>query len=162
MNINNIISFVYGCAATYALSYLLKHLRETDEERRKIGMLNLLLDRLLLDSKIRELDAKILRDKESENTVHDNISKVRHEINEVQEEYEDAVHRDSKVVSLRTQEEALEDYLITLQDTIEEDTIELEEMRERHDTLSEISTMEANGKNFDKVLEFQPQNIDFG
>ena len=43
--------------------------------------------------------------------------------------------------------------LVTYQDLIEEQTIELEEMRERYDTLSEISTMEACGINFKTVLE---------
>ena len=61
--------------------------------------------------------------------------------------------RDYKLNELRDKEEELLEQLVTYQDLIEEQTIELEEMRERYDTLSEISTMEACGINFKTVLE---------
>ena len=155
--ISDLVSFISGCAATYALSYLFQHFRESDSDRRKIGMLNCLLDRLLLYAKIQELDAKILEDKKSENSIQDNICNVRHKINEVQDSSDDPPLKDSKVVNLRAEEDALLDDLVCIQGEIEENTIELEEMRERYDTLSEISTMEATGMNFDKVLEEKTQ-----
>ena len=61
--------------------------------------------------------------------------------------------RDYKLNELRDKEEELLEQLITYQNLVEEQTIELEEMRERYDTLSEISTMEACGINFKTVLE---------
>ena len=61
--------------------------------------------------------------------------------------------RDYKLNELRDKEEELLEQLVTYQDLVEEQTIELEEMREQYDTLSEISTMEACGINFKTVLE---------
>jgi hypothetical protein len=279
-------SFISGCAVSYATLCLFNHFRLSDDERRKIGMLNCLLDRVKLELEIREFDAKLLQNKELENDTQDKLCAVRieigkledekdkvienlednmdvddmdvddmqnqdpvedmmdidkpehvnesvqepeddpmeeigldsdedeeeknhvekaneeehqedsdedeenqedsdsehdedsdsehdedsdsehdedsdseHDENEDEEEEKPAVWpldlcvRDYKLNKLRDKEEELLEQLVTYQDLIEEQTIELEEMRERYDTLSEISTMEACGINFKTVLE---------
>ena len=242
-------SFISGCAVSYTTLYLFNHFRFSDDERRKIGMLNCLLDRVKLDIEIRELDAKLLRNKEYENDTQDELCAVRIEIGKLEDvkdkvienlednmdvddmqgeepaedmmdidheehvkesvqepdddpmeeigldsdededqEDSDSDHnedealseddyfrwaegksyrekggvvgwpldlcvRDYKLNELRDKEEELLEQLVTYQDLVEEQTIELEEMRERYDTLSEISTMEACGINFKTVLE---------
>ena len=232
-------SFISGCAVSYTTLYLFNHFRLSDDERRKIGMLNCLLDRVKLELEIREFDAKLLRNKELENDTQDELCAVRIEIGKLEDE-KDKVYpeienlednmdiddmqnkepaedmmdvdfeehmlpeepeddpmeeigldsdeddsdedeedqedsdsdigedeeeekpavwpldrrvRDYKLNELRDKEEELLEQLVTYQDLIEEQTIELEEMRERYDTLSEISTMEACGINFKTVLE---------
>ena len=264
-------SFISGCAVSYATLCLFNHFRLSDDERRKIGMLNCLLDRVKLELEIREFDAKLLRNKELENNAQDELCAVRIEIGkledkkdkvienleddmdvddmdvddmqnqepaedmmdiddedhvkqsvqepkddpmeeigldseedeeeknhvekdneEEEEDHEDSDEdegdsdddeenqedsdlehdenedgeeeksavwpldlsvRDYKLNELRDKEEELLEQLVTYQDLVEEQTIELEEMRERYDTLSEISTMEACGINFKTVLE---------
>lgn len=231
-------SFVSGCAVSYASLCLFNHFRLSDDERRKIGMLNCLLDRVKLELEIREFDAKLLRNKELENDTQDELCAVRIEIGKLedvkdkvienlednmdvddmqnqepvedmmdiddqehmlpeepmddpmeeigldsdeenekeQEEQEDEEDSDSdigedeeeekpavwpldrrvrdyKLNELRDKEEELLEQLVTYQNLVEEQTTELEEMRERYDTLSEISTMEACGINFKTVLE---------
>ena len=234
-------SFISGCAVSYATLCLFNYFRLSDDERRKIGMLNCLLDRVKLELEIREFDAKLLRNKELENNTQDELCAVRIEIGKLEdqknkvienlednmdidsvqneepaedimdiddevleddpmeeigldsdedeesgddeesenedeesgdeesgdEEFEDADDeeekpavwpldlcvRDYKLNNLRDKEEELLEQLVTYQDLVEEQTIELEEMRERYDTLSEISTLEACGINFKTVLE---------
>ena len=237
-------SFISGCAVSYATLCLFNYFRLSDDERRKIGMLNCLLDRVKLELEIREFDAKLLRNKELENDTQDELCAVRIEIGKLEdeknkvienlednmdidsaqneepaedimdiddevleddpmeeigldsdedadqepgdedeesgddeeseddeesgdEEFEDADDeeekpavwpldlcvRDYKLNNLRDKEEELLEQLVTYQDLVEEQTIELEEMRERYDTLSEISTLEACGINFKTVLE---------
>lgn len=227
-------SFISGCAVSYATLCLFNHFRFSDDERRKIGMLNCLLDRVKLDIEIRELDAKLLRNKEYENDTQDDLCAVRIEIGKLEDEKDkvyleiekqednmdvddmqgeepaedmmdidheehvkesvqepeddpmeeigldsdedqedsdedsdeeedeeekptvwplDLCVRDYKLNELRDKEEELLEQLVTYQDLVEEQTIELEEMQERYDTLSEISTMEACGINFKTVLE---------
>ena len=269
-------SFISGCAVSYASLCLFNHFRLSDDERRKIGMLNCLLDRVKLELEIREFDAKLLQNKELENDTQDKLCAVRIEIgkledekdkvienlednmdvddmdvddmqnqdpvedmmdidkpehvnesvqepkddpmeeigldseedeeekNHVEKDNEEEDHEDSdedeedsdedegdsdddeenqedsdlehdenedgeeekpavwplglrvrdyKLNELRDKEEELLEQLVTYQDLVEEQTIELEEMRERYDTLSEISTMEACGFNFKTVLE---------
>ena len=220
-------SFISGCAVSYTTFYLFNHFRFSHDERRKIGMLNCLLDRVKLDIEIRELDAKLLRNKEYENDTQDDLCAVRIEIGKLEDEKDKVIEnlednmdvddmqgeepaedmmdidheehvkksvqeheddlmeeigldsdedededsdkdeeeekpavwpldlcvRDYKLNELRDKEEELLEQLVTYQDLIEEQTIELEEMRERYDTLSEISTMEACGINFKTVLE---------
>ena len=228
-------SFVSGCAVSYATLCLFNHFRLSDDERRKIGMLNCLLDRVKLELEIREFDAKLLRNKELENDTQDELCAVRIEIGKLEDEKDKVIEnfednmdvddmqnqdpvedmmdidepehvnesvqeskddpmeeigldsdedeeddededsdedddsdkeeekptvwpldlcvRDYKLNELRDKEEELLEQLVTYQDLIEEQTIELEEMRERYDTLSEISTMEACGINFKTVLE---------
>lgn len=225
-------SFISGCAVSYATLCLFNHFRLSDDERRKIGMLNCLLDRVKLELEIREFDAKLLRNKELENDTQDELCAVRIEIGKLEDEkdkvyreiekqeddmdvddmqnqgpaedkmdIDDEEHvkepvqepeddpmeeigldsdededqdedddedeeeekpavwpldlcvRDYKLNKLRDKEEELLEQLVTYQDLVEEQTIELEEMRERYDTLSEISTTEACGINFKTVLE---------
>ena len=204
-------SFISGCAVSYTTLCLFNHFRFTDDERRKIGMLNCLLDRVKLDIEIRELDAKLLRNKELENDTQDDLCAVRIEIGKLEDEDDnmdvdgvqnqepvehmmdiddeepvdvpmeeigldsdedsdsdlgededeekpavwplDLCVRDYNLNELRAKEEGLLEQLVTYQDLVEEQTIELEEMRERYDTLSEISTMEACEINFKTVLE---------
>ena len=223
------VSFISGCAVSYATLCLFNHFRLSDDERRKIGMLNCLLDRVKLELEIREFDAKLLRNKELENDTQDELCAVRIEIGKLEDEkdkvyreiednmdvdnmqnqkpiedimdMDDQEHmlpeepeddpmeeigldsdedqendededededeeeekptvwpldlcvRDYKLNELRDKEEELLEKLVTYQDLIEEQTIDLEEMRERYDTLSEISTMEACGINFKTVLD---------
>jgi len=222
-------SFISGCAVSYTTLYLFNYFRFSDDERRKIGMLNCLLDRVKLELEIREFDAKLLRNKELENDTQDELCAVRIEIGKLEDEKDKVIEnlednmdvddmqgeepaedmmdiddeehvkepvqepdddpmeeigldsdedeedsdeeededeeekptvwpldlcvRDYKLNELRDKEEELLEQLVTYQDLVEEQTIELEEMRERYDTLSEISTMEACGINFKTVLE---------
>ena len=62
--IYNALSFISGCTAFYTIQLILNKYRLSNAEKYKCRMINCLLDRLLLDSKIRELDSKILKNKE--------------------------------------------------------------------------------------------------
>ena len=86
-------SFISGCAVSYVSLYLFNHFRLSDDERRKIGMLNCLLDRVKLELEIREFDAKLLRNKELENDTQDELCAVRIEIGKLEDE-KDTVYRE--------------------------------------------------------------------
>jgi len=102
-----------------------------------------------------DLDEENEKEQEEQEDEEDSDS----DIGEDEEEEKPAVWpldrrvRDYKLNELRDKEEELLEQLVTYQNLVEEQTTELEEMRERYDTLSEISTMEACGINFKTVLE---------
>ena len=78
-------SFISGCAVSYATLSLFNHFRLSHDERRKIGMLNCLLDRIKLELEIRDFDAKLLRNKELENDTQNELCAVRIEIGKLED-----------------------------------------------------------------------------
>ena len=122
----------------------------------KIKMLNCLLDRVKLDSKIRLVETMIIKSKERIYILSKELVTIKNRIHDVKDEYdkvEDREERNEILATLYEKEERCAQEGSDLEDLCYNKEIDLEEMRERYDTLSEISTMESCGRNLENVIE---------
>jgi len=149
-------SFICSGCGIWLANTLANYFKVSINEESKIRIINCLLDRIKLEAEIRLEDSKNIELKDSIRKIETKLDSINKDINKAKQLSIEEVsfeYRGNVLAKLYQKKDTLMTQLEEYSSLCEEKNIEIEEMRERYDTLSEISTMESGGVYLDTFLE---------
>lgn len=134
--------FMIGMLSNYIINKVLCYVNIKRKESQMVSETMRLLNRIKVDGDIRLLESKIMSRRGTMQTYKQELTDIKEKINEWKSMPRDTQNRDSELASLYTKEEQIEAEFIELDTTQKEQEIELEELREQLDTLTELYQIE--------------------
>lgn len=135
-----------GFLANYIILNVYSFVSNTLKEKREVSAIIRLFDRIKVDGDIRLLENKISRQHEKQIKLMDDLSMLKYRIQNIKDNKKDALLRekDKLLAELYDKEEILDGQINEYKENREENIVELEELRERYDTLQELHELEDN------------------
>jgi len=135
-----------GFLANYIILNVYSFVSNTLKEKREVSAIIRLFDRIKVDGDIRLLENKISRQHEKQIKLMDDLSMLKYRIQNIKDNKTDALfwEKDKLLAELYDKEETLEGQINEYKENREENIVELEELRERYDTLQELHELEDN------------------
>ncbi len=155
-----LVYITIGFISNYFVNKIYHYLIIDLKEKKLTNDLIKLFDRIKIDSDIRLLENKLIRNKEQLTKNKKILNNLKEEIRKTKEEVEFASKEDRGkcLAVLYEKEEKIELIVSELDECIDNDTVELEEFHEKLDTLAELHEME---KKIDLRGEFEKEILQY-
>lgn len=154
-----LIYITIGFVSNYFVNKIYNYLMIDLKEKKLTSDLIKLFDRIKIDSDIRLLENKLIRNKEELKKNKKILNNLKDEIRKIKEvEFASKEDRGKRLAVLYEKEEKIELIVSELDECIDNDTVELEEFHEKLDTLAELHEME---KKIDLRGEFEKEILQY-
>lgn len=127
-------------------------------DNRKLNNINYLLDKVQIDSQIRLLENKVNEMRENRKNIEETLAHLQVRIEDVKRNINDQTQRGKFLAALYKQEEDHKNMLTEMGDYEEDRKIEIEELHEKYDTISDMLDLSGDVQNIETILHSKTDN----
>ncbi len=121
--------------------------------KRKLNHLNCLLDKVQINSQIKLLENKVTEMRENKKNIEKTLVNLQVRIEDVKININDQTKRGQFLAALYKQEEDYKNMLLEMGEYEEDRKIEIEELHEKYDTISDMLDLSGELGNIEKILQ---------
>ena len=150
------ISFISGLCGFSLSNKLIDYLKLYD--KRKQNNINYLLDKVQIDCQIRLLETRVNEMRENKKTLQEKIDGIQVRIEEVKNDSIEKTKRADFLAELYKQEEDHKNMLHEVEEYHDEKNIEIEELQEKYDTISDVLDLSGESQNIKTILSSKTED----